>query len=121
VAGLQRYAPANVSGTEKTERHTKGIRVRDPRIHQIKEHLYSGLAIMDLVGHTEELHELWRRDSVVYAMRLAFHEWQAADDLLNGLEEDLHGPWRGGPHVPCPRIPGNEGPAEEPPNGMPQP
>jgi hypothetical protein len=95
--------------------------VRDPRIHQIQEHLYSGLAIMDLVGHTEALHALWRRDSVAYAMQLAFHEWQAADALLSGLEEDLHGACHGGPAVPSPRTPGPEGPAEAPPNGRPQP
>jgi hypothetical protein len=87
--------------------------MRDPRIAQIQEHLYRGLAIMDLVGHTDELHALWRRDSVAYAMQLAFHEWQAADALLSGLEEDLHGP--------CPRTSGPEGPAQEPPTGMPQP
>jgi hypothetical protein len=95
--------------------------MRDPRIHHIQEHLYSGLAIIDLVGHTEELHALWRRDSVAYAMRLAFHEWQAADDLLSGLEEDRHGCWRGRPHGPRRRTPGPAGPAEEPPNGRPQP
>jgi hypothetical protein len=95
--------------------------MRDPRIHHIQEHLYSGLAIIDLVGHTEELHALWRRDSMAYVMRLAFHEWQAADDLLSGLEEDRHGCWRGRPHGPRRRTPGPVGPAEEPPNGRPQP
>jgi hypothetical protein len=32
--------------------------MRDHRIHQIKEHLYRGLAIMDVVGHIEELYAL---------------------------------------------------------------
>jgi hypothetical protein len=92
--------------------------VRDDRIHQIKEHLYVGLAMMDLVGHVEELHALWRRDSVAYAMRLAFQEWQAADDLLSSLEEDLQEPWCRGSHIPGPIDQGQEGPAEEPSNGM---
>jgi hypothetical protein len=95
--------------------------MRDPRICQIQEHLYRGLAIMDLVGHTDELHALWRRDSVAYAMRLAFHEWQAADDLLSGLEEDQYGCWRGRSHGPRRRPSGPGGSAEEPPNGRPQP
>jgi hypothetical protein len=46
--------------------------MRDPRIRQIQEHLSSSLAMMDLVGHTDELYALWRRDSVAYALRLAF-------------------------------------------------
>jgi hypothetical protein len=90
----------------------------DHRIHQMREHLYGGLAIMDLVGHIEELDALWRRDSVAYAMRLAFQEWKAADDLLSGLEEDLQGPCYGGPHILSPTAKGKEVPAEEPPNGM---
>jgi hypothetical protein len=90
--------------------------VGEPRIHQIKEHLYSGLAIMDLVGHIEDLDALWRRDSVAYAMRLAFREWKAADDLLSGLEE-LQEPGGGGPHVPSPTALGKASAAEEPSNG----
>jgi hypothetical protein len=102
--------------TENTERSKKGVRVGEPRIHQIKEHLYSGLAIMDLAGHIEDLAALWRRDSVAYAVRLAFQEWKAADDLLSGLEEllDL---CDGGPHQPTPTALGNAGSAEEPSNG----
>ena len=89
--------------------------MRDPRIHQIQEHLYNGLAIMDLVGHIEELSALWRRDSVAYAMRLAFREWKAADDLLSEVAEDLHGPWCGGLRVPCPTTPGDENSGTPPP------
>ena len=121
VTCWQLQASAQVESTANTERHTKGVRVSDPRIHQIKEHLYSGLAIIDLVGHTEELNALWRRDSVAYALRLAFREWKAADDLLSGLEEDLPGPWRGGPHGPSSTIPGHAGPAQEPPKSRYQP
>lgn len=80
--------------------------MRDPRIHEIQDHLYNGLAIMDLVGHIEALNALWRRDSVTYAMRLAFREWKAADDLLSELAEELHGPCWKGLHVPRPATPG---------------
>jgi hypothetical protein len=83
--------------------------VSDPRIHQIKDHLYNGLALMDLVGHIDELHTLWRRDSVAYAMRLAFREWQAADALLSDLAEDLHEACGGGLRVPRPTTPEEEG------------
>jgi hypothetical protein len=79
--------------------------VRDPRIDQIQDHLYNGLAIMDLVGHIDELHTLWRRDSVAYAMRLAFREWQAADALLSDLAEDRHGTCGGGRRIPGPTPP----------------
>jgi hypothetical protein len=48
--------------------------MRDPRMHQIQEHLYRGLAMTDLVRHTDALHALWRRDSLAYAMQLTFHE-----------------------------------------------
>jgi hypothetical protein len=41
---------------------------------KIQEHLYNGLALMDLVAHIDELHALWRRDSMAYAMRLALRE-----------------------------------------------
>ena len=83
--------------------------MRDPRIDQIQEHLYHGLALMDLVAHIDELHALWRRDSVSYAMRLAFREWQAADALLGDVAEDLHGACGGGRHVPRPMTPEEEG------------
>jgi hypothetical protein len=89
--------------------------VSDPRIHQIKEHLYNGLAIMDLVGHIEALHTLWRRDSVAYAMRLAFREWKAADDLLSDVAEDLHGACCGGLRGPRPTAPEEEGSGTPPP------
>jgi hypothetical protein len=88
--------------------------MRDPRMHQIQEHLYNGLAILDLVGHLEELHALWRRDSVAYAMRLAFHEWQAADALLSELAADLQGACYGGLHVPRPTPPGEGGSGPHP-------
>lgn len=92
--------------------------MRDDRIDQIKEHLYSGLAVMDLVGHVEALDALWRRDSVAYAMRLAFKEWKAADDLLSRLEEEgLQEPWCGGSHLPSPINRGKERLTEEPPCG----
>jgi hypothetical protein len=92
----------------------------DHCIHQIKEHLYTGLALMDLVGHIEELGALWQCDSVAYAMRLAFQEWEAADHLLSDLEEDLQDPWCGGTHVPNLMARGKASPAEEPPNVGPQ-
>ena len=63
----------------------------DAHISQVKEHLYRGLAIMDLAAHVEELGALWRRDSLAYAMRLVFKEWQQAHALLNELEEELQG------------------------------
>jgi hypothetical protein len=121
VPARQATRSARVSGTEHTERREKGGRVRDPRIDQIQEHLYNGLAMMDLVGHTEVLHALWRRDSVAYAMQLAFHEWKTADALLSDVAEERHGACGGGLHVPRPRPPGPEGPAEAPPNGRPPP
>jgi len=86
------------------------------RVRQIKEHIYSGLAIIDLVAHIEDLDALWRHDSVAYAMRRAFQEWKAADDLLSGLEE-LQNPGGGGPHVPNPTARGKASPAQEPSNG----
>jgi hypothetical protein len=95
--------------------------VGNHRIHRIKEHLYTGLAIMDLVAHIEELDALWRRDSVAYAMRLAFQEWKAADDLLCDMEENLQDSSGGGPHASSPTAPGKEGPTEEPLNGTHQP
>ena len=91
--------------------------MRDDRIDQIKEHLYSGLAIMDLVGHIEELDALWRRDSVAYAMRLAFQEWKAADALLSSLGEELQEPCYSGSHLSSPITRGKERLAEEPPYG----
>lgn len=91
------------------------------RIHQIKEHLDRGLALMDVVGHIEDLNALWRLDSVAYAMRLAWHEWKAAHDLLSDLEEDLQGLRCGGAPLPSTTAPGQESPAEKPRNGMPQP
>jgi hypothetical protein len=89
--------------------------VSDPRIPRIQEHLYNGLALMDLVGHIDELHTLWRRDSVAYAMRLACREWQAADALLSDLAEDLHGACGGGRRIPCPTPPEQEGAGTPPP------
>jgi len=77
--------------------------VGDPRIDQIKDHLYTGLALMDLVGHIDELHTLWRRNSVAYAMRLAWREWAAADALLSDLAEDLHEACGGGRRAPRPQ------------------
>jgi hypothetical protein len=92
--------------------------VRDDRIHQIKEHLYVGLAVMDVVGYIEELNALWRRDSVAYVMRLAFREWKAANDLLSSLQEDLQESSCCGSHVLGPTNQGKESPTEESPNGM---
>jgi hypothetical protein len=89
--------------------------VSDPRIHQIQDHLYNGLALMDLVGHIDELHTLWRRDSVAYAMRLAFREWKAADALLSDLAEDRHGTCGGGRRVPRHTTPGEERSGTPPP------
>jgi hypothetical protein len=115
---MELQVSASVSGTENTERRREGARVRDDRIDQIKEHLYSGLAMMDLVGHIEELDALWRRDSVAYAMRLAFQEWKAADALLSSLEEEeLQEPWCSGSHLPSLINQGEERLAEEPPYG----
>ena len=82
----------------------------DPRIDRVKDHLYNGLAIMDLVGHIDELHTLWRRASVADAMRLAFREWQAADGLLSELAEELPGTCSGGLRVPRHMLPEEEGP-----------
>jgi hypothetical protein len=73
--------------------------VANDRIHQMKEHLYTGLAIMDVVGHVEDLNALWRRDSIAYVMGLAFQEWRAADDLLRSIEEDLRESSCHGSHV----------------------
>jgi hypothetical protein len=84
--------------------------VRDPRIQQIQEHLYNGLALMDLMGHIDELHTLWRRDSVAYAMRLALREWTAANELLSGLAEDLHEACGGGRRAPRPTTTEEERP-----------
>jgi hypothetical protein len=55
----------------------------------VKEHLYNGLAIIDLAGHVEDPGALWRRDSLAYAMSLVFREWQAAEALLSRLEDEL--------------------------------
>jgi hypothetical protein len=92
--------------------------VRDDRIHQIKKHLSVGLAIMDVVGHVEDLSALWHRDSVAYAMHLAFQEWKAADDLLSCLAEDLQEAWCSRSHVTGPTNQGTEPPSKEPPSGM---
>jgi hypothetical protein len=64
---------------------------------------------------------LWRRDSVAYAMRLAFQEWKAADDLLSAMEEGLQDHWGGGPHASIATAPGEESPTEGPLNGTYQP
>jgi hypothetical protein len=71
----------------------------DDRFTQMKEHLYNGLAIIDLVGHVEDPGALWRRDSLAYAMRLVLREWQAVDELLSRLEEAQLDAWRRGLHV----------------------
>jgi hypothetical protein len=65
---------------------------------------------MDLVGHIDQLHTLWRRDSVACAMRLAVREWTAADELLGDLAEDLHEACGGGRRTPRPATPEEERP-----------
>jgi hypothetical protein len=79
--------------------------MHDDRLDQLKEHLYNGLAIIDVVGHIEDPGTLWRRDSLAYAMRLVFKEWQAVDALLSRLEEEPPDEWRRGPHVKSPVSP----------------
>jgi hypothetical protein len=91
--------------------------MKDKRIHQIREHLYVGLAIMDVVRHVEDPRELWRGDSVAYAMELAFQEWKAAEYLLNCLDEDLQERSCSRSPVPAPTNQGIESLTNEPPNG----
>jgi len=91
--------------------------MKDKRIHQIREHLYAGLAIMDMVGHVEDPRALWRGDSVAYAMELAFQEWKAAEYLLDCLDEDLQERSCSGSPVPGPANQGTESPTKEPLNG----
>jgi hypothetical protein len=91
--------------------------MRDDRIRQIQDHLYVGLAIMDVVGHVEDLSTLWRRDSVAFAMHVAFHEWKVAADLLSCLEEGLEEAGCSSAHVPCPTNQGTTSATKEPPNG----
>jgi hypothetical protein len=80
-------------------------------LDQVKEHLYTGLAIIDLAGHVEDLGALWRRDSVAYAMRLVFKEWQAADALLSRLGDELPGEQPCGP-PPNSTVPPEPAPGE---------
>ena len=60
-------------------------------LDQVKEHLYKGLAIIDVAGHVDDPGTLWRRDSLAYAMRRVFKEWQAAHALLSRLEDERPG------------------------------
>jgi hypothetical protein len=78
-------------------------------LNQVKEHLYNGLAIIDLAGHVEDPGTLWRRDSLAYAMHLVFREWQAAHALLSRLEDELPG------EQPCGAPPNRTVPLEPAP------